>query len=889
MTTEKRQRNGVPGAVQRPRAENEFMPAAPSHARTRFVTVDQVIFEVLNASVLPSVYLTKAIHAARKSLPPAPPLPAPAPDDPEEPLPAPTVALRDNPHALPEQVPADVLELVLKYCYFHTSKKRAKMKAQDSRNWDDEYVRALNPRRLCELASASYYLEIPHLVEHTCRAIANIISGKDPDQIRDTFQIENDFLQRLLPHGHPGPSGRRAPASGRAGQRRNGSHAQPSPSNPRKSSSYSLSEIDGFENQDSDENVQGNHMSQLSLAEAVQWIESTDTAKKGPKKRKKKRNKNKHSPEPNHVQPRDQNDVDMTSPRSQSPTPSVPEQYEPLPRENGRPDNHANSRCPAIVNTGHPRPAAAKESPEIVNLISDEEVIDISADLMREADATGAGGNGLETLQPLAPERVPIKQEKPSTETGTELQSSPGEGERADAKGRARRRKSITESSDESEGPDVQTLSPGTPYSSQNEPHSPPFLHVQVAAQHPTNVDKPCLDEERAITSRNPTIGAATASAGDSERNPPTPGTKDMETTHSAGERSDPCLTSKDAALDRRLESSPRKNARYDAAAIKRDRRLRESRTEHGQNPDGARKTPAATIATAGAMHGQVLDAASKAVVARAFAKYSNVLDHSHPHGSDSSARGGQRSSGLKSEENIHGAVNGQKQTKPAATNREAPVENSGVVRHENQGANGAQGKEGGRLSGPAKNADLGNRAFISCPEQMNREVEDFEKRLTGDCVASADQQGPGNHFNAEGEGCCVGDEVRGEGTTGESSGTGANFWQRKVEEARLSEREVHLKQFSKSIGQQMTEANGQRADIRDALAQVRLELSQISDPRKTLEEKVKHARLSERETNLMKFASSVQKQINSLNGQKEEVLDRLALAQMQLSMLRSE
>ena len=40
---------------------------------------------------------------------------------------------------------------------------------------------------------ASYYLDVKPLVDMTCRAIADTIKGKSPEEIRNTFNIVNDF------------------------------------------------------------------------------------------------------------------------------------------------------------------------------------------------------------------------------------------------------------------------------------------------------------------------------------------------------------------------------------------------------------------------------------------------------------------------------------------------------------------------------------------------------------------------------------------------------------------------------------------------------------------------------------------------------------------------
>lgn len=46
---------------------------------------------------------------------------------------------------------------------------------------------------LFELIKAANYLDIPELVEITCKTVANMIKGKSPEQIRDTFNIQDRF------------------------------------------------------------------------------------------------------------------------------------------------------------------------------------------------------------------------------------------------------------------------------------------------------------------------------------------------------------------------------------------------------------------------------------------------------------------------------------------------------------------------------------------------------------------------------------------------------------------------------------------------------------------------------------------------------------------------
>lgn len=58
----------------------------------------------------------------------------------------------------------------------------------------------------------SYYLDLKPLVDLTCQAIASLIKGKSPEEVRQTFNIPNDFdseeesevMRALEGQPHPG-------------------------------------------------------------------------------------------------------------------------------------------------------------------------------------------------------------------------------------------------------------------------------------------------------------------------------------------------------------------------------------------------------------------------------------------------------------------------------------------------------------------------------------------------------------------------------------------------------------------------------------------------------------------------------------------------------------
>ncbi|PRP73556.1 hypothetical protein PROFUN_02565 [Planoprotostelium fungivorum] len=83
------------------------------------------------------------------------------------------------------EVSSTVLTKVLEYCkyHYHTLDNE-----KDQKIWDAKFIQ-VKQSILCEMASASYFLDIKTLVNLTSRAIAAQISGKSPEEIRETFSI----------------------------------------------------------------------------------------------------------------------------------------------------------------------------------------------------------------------------------------------------------------------------------------------------------------------------------------------------------------------------------------------------------------------------------------------------------------------------------------------------------------------------------------------------------------------------------------------------------------------------------------------------------------------------------------------------------------------------
>jgi S-phase kinase-associated protein 1 len=116
-----------------------------------------------------------------------------------------------------------VLRKVLEWCEHHKNDPAAsadddsdsRKKSTDIEEWDQKYM-AVDQEMLFEiilvrlvssaifkpgsstltlniLTQAANYLDIKALLDVGCKTVANMIKGKSPEEIRKTFNIQNDF------------------------------------------------------------------------------------------------------------------------------------------------------------------------------------------------------------------------------------------------------------------------------------------------------------------------------------------------------------------------------------------------------------------------------------------------------------------------------------------------------------------------------------------------------------------------------------------------------------------------------------------------------------------------------------------------------------------------
>jgi len=97
-------------------------------------------------------------------------------------------------------VKGEVLKKVVQYMKYHADNAAKEIeKPLKSANmpdvvsqWDADFV-DVDQELLFELILAANYMDIKPLLDLTCAKVASMIKGKTPEQIRKTFNIQNDF------------------------------------------------------------------------------------------------------------------------------------------------------------------------------------------------------------------------------------------------------------------------------------------------------------------------------------------------------------------------------------------------------------------------------------------------------------------------------------------------------------------------------------------------------------------------------------------------------------------------------------------------------------------------------------------------------------------------
>ncbi|CAN0922913.1 SKP1-like protein 11 [Linum grandiflorum] len=87
-------------------------------------------------------------------------------------------------------VESKILAKVIEYCKKHI--KTDAPEAAELKQWDKDFAK-VDQATLFDLILAANYLDIKGLLDLTCQTVADMIKGKTPEEIRETFNIKNDF------------------------------------------------------------------------------------------------------------------------------------------------------------------------------------------------------------------------------------------------------------------------------------------------------------------------------------------------------------------------------------------------------------------------------------------------------------------------------------------------------------------------------------------------------------------------------------------------------------------------------------------------------------------------------------------------------------------------
>lgn len=93
-----------------------------------------------------------------------------------------------------------VLNKVIEWCTHHKADPPSsteddadsRKKTTDIDEWDQKFMQ-VDQEMLFEIILAANYLDIKALLDVGCKTVANMIKGKSPEEIRKTFNIQNDF------------------------------------------------------------------------------------------------------------------------------------------------------------------------------------------------------------------------------------------------------------------------------------------------------------------------------------------------------------------------------------------------------------------------------------------------------------------------------------------------------------------------------------------------------------------------------------------------------------------------------------------------------------------------------------------------------------------------
>ncbi|KAK9126356.1 hypothetical protein Scep_015202 [Stephania cephalantha] len=86
---------------------------------------------------------------------------------------------------------AKVMEYLIKHANYKPDNDAAAK--EEFKNWDVKFLGKLDNKTLFDLILAANYLDIKGLLDLTCQAVADWMKGMSVEEVRELFNIENDF------------------------------------------------------------------------------------------------------------------------------------------------------------------------------------------------------------------------------------------------------------------------------------------------------------------------------------------------------------------------------------------------------------------------------------------------------------------------------------------------------------------------------------------------------------------------------------------------------------------------------------------------------------------------------------------------------------------------
>ncbi|KAF8405902.1 hypothetical protein HHK36_007980 [Tetracentron sinense] len=91
-----------------------------------------------------------------------------------------------------ENITTKILLKLIEYCEKHGNPERRDVDKVDLKKWEAEFTE-VDVAVLYDLLNAANFVNIPSLLELLYQKVADMIAGRTPDQIRETFRIEENF------------------------------------------------------------------------------------------------------------------------------------------------------------------------------------------------------------------------------------------------------------------------------------------------------------------------------------------------------------------------------------------------------------------------------------------------------------------------------------------------------------------------------------------------------------------------------------------------------------------------------------------------------------------------------------------------------------------------